>query len=56
MTSEIVGLRELLFAQMGAPPLPEYSSDTVVLRACKSNADVSTPPTGDDHEPFFKGH
>jgi hypothetical protein len=33
MTTEMDGLREALFAQMRLPPLPEYSGDTVILRA-----------------------
>jgi len=32
MTIESDALREALFAQMSAPPLPEYSGDTVILR------------------------
>ena len=35
MTSESDALREALFAQMRVPPLPEYSGDVVILRACK---------------------
>jgi hypothetical protein len=35
MTTETDALREALFAQMNAPPLPEYSGDTVILRGRK---------------------
>ena len=35
MTTESDALREALFAQMSAPPLPEYSGDTVILRGRK---------------------
>jgi hypothetical protein len=35
MTTESDALREALFAQMRVPPLPEYSGDAVILRACK---------------------
>jgi hypothetical protein len=35
MTTESDALREALFAQMSAPPLPEYSGDTVILRGSK---------------------
>jgi len=35
MTIESDALREALFAQMSAPPLPEYSGDTVILRGRK---------------------
>jgi hypothetical protein len=31
-------LREALIAQMSNPPLPEYSGDIVILRACKMPA------------------
>jgi len=35
MTTESDALREALFAEMTAPPLPEYSGDTVILRGRK---------------------
>ena len=35
MATESDALREALFAQMRVPPLPEYSGDAVILRACK---------------------
>ena len=35
MTTESDALREALFAQMSAPPLPEYSGDAVILRGRK---------------------
>jgi hypothetical protein len=35
MTTESDALREALFAQMSAPPLPEYSGNTVILRGRK---------------------
>ena len=54
MTIEIDGLREALFAQMRLPPLPEYSGNTVILRACKSLAETRASPTVGQHEPDFK--
>ena len=42
MTIESDALREALFAQMSAPPLPEYSGDTVILRGRK----MPTPNSG----------
>jgi hypothetical protein len=54
MTIEIDGLREALFAQMRLPPLPEYSGNTVILRACKTLAEAPASPTVGRHEPDFK--
>jgi hypothetical protein len=42
MTTESDALREALFAQMSAPPLPEYSGEAVILRGCK----MPTPSKG----------
>jgi len=36
MTTQSDVLREALFGQMSASPLPEYSGDAVILRACKT--------------------
>jgi hypothetical protein len=47
MTIEIDGLREALFAQMRLPPLPEYSGNTVILRACKTLAEGEGADGGD---------
>jgi len=35
MTIQSDVLRVAFFAQMSASPLPEYSGDAVILRACK---------------------
>src|SRR5712672_1036662 len=57
MTTESNALREALFAQMSAPPLPEYSGHTVILRACKMPSTNSVahhilPPCADaSHAP-----
>jgi len=55
MTTESDALREALFAQMSAPPLPEYSGDAVILRAFKmptpnSVAHHILPPRADAFE------
>ena len=41
MTTQSDVLREALFAQMSASPLPEYSGDAVILRACKMTTPAS---------------
>ena len=46
MTTESDALREALFAQMSAPPLPEYSGDTVVLRGRKMANYLPRSPIG----------
>jgi hypothetical protein len=45
MTIEIDGLREALFAQMKALPLPEYSGNTIILRARTMLAENPPRPT-----------
>ena len=54
MTIEVDGLREALFAQMRLPPLPEYSGNTVILRASETLAATQTYATVGQNEPDFK--
>jgi hypothetical protein len=56
MKMETDGLREALFAQMRVPPLPEYSGDTVILRAYKMPTEVSASrPTIADSQAWLDG-
>ena len=41
----IDGLREQSFAQMRLPPLPEYSGDTLILRALPNSGAVQASLT-----------
>ena len=41
MTIELAGLRETLFAQMRAQPLPPYSGGTAILRGCNTPKEIA---------------